>query len=127
MKSGGTLLNSSHHQISVGIINTNDMNSNKMAQLLAFMKIQCVDVLCLTDTRHSRKASKAHSKMSDESWDQMLMYVPADTYRESKHCPAGEGKLSRVVNMLVVSCSSLTITGVTKYYILKVTQRAWES
>ena len=59
MKLGGTLLNSPYHHISVGTINSNGMNNNKMDQLLAFMKIQCVGVLCLTDMRLQPPAYKA--------------------------------------------------------------------
>ena len=62
MKLCGTLPDSPLNHISMGTINTNGMNNNKMDQLLAFMDSQSVDVWCLTDTSFSRKAPETYSK-----------------------------------------------------------------
>ena len=59
VKVGGHAPGSSTPSTICGPINTNGTNNMKRNQLLAFMDIQKIDVLCLTYTRLSRKASKA--------------------------------------------------------------------
>ena len=66
MKIGESTPDSPLRQLSVGTIKTNGIKNLNLKQLLAFMAIQKVDVLCLTNLRLSRKASKAYEKDARE-------------------------------------------------------------
>ena len=79
---GGTLPDSPPHHLSVGTINANGQNKIELDQLLSFMGIQKIGVLCLTDTRLSKKASMAYGKTAREK------LVPNATICASGYIPA---------------------------------------
>ena len=76
---GGTLPDSPPHHLSVGTINTNGINKMKLEQLLFLMGIQKIDVLCLTDTRLSKKVSKAYG--IEKIWGITLQSVLVAIFR----------------------------------------------
>ena len=60
---GGTSISPPLHHITVATINSNGMDYEKMHQLVQHMKDQAIDILCITDTRLSRKAAKTYGKL----------------------------------------------------------------
>ena len=60
---GGTSVSLPAHHIFVCTINANGMDYEKMYQLLQHMKDQDIDIMCITDTRLSRKSAKTYGKL----------------------------------------------------------------
>ena len=50
--------------ITVGTINSNGMDHEKMQQLLQHIKDQDIDIMCMTDTRLSRKLAKSYGSLA---------------------------------------------------------------
>ena len=63
---GGTSVSPPAHHITVATIIANGMDYEKMYQLLQHMKDQNIDILCITDTRLSKKSAKTYDKLARE-------------------------------------------------------------
>ena len=66
---GGTSPSPPQHHITVCTINANGMDQDKMKQLVQHMKDQAIDIMCITDTRLSRKSAKFYGKLARHERD----------------------------------------------------------
>ena len=66
---GGTSPSPPKHHITVCTINANGMDEDKMKQLIQHMKDQDIDIMCITDTRLSRKSAKFYGKLARHEKD----------------------------------------------------------